>query len=37
LLRDFVETIISGHPDVDFCPYCVKFICRDAEGWEVVE
>ena len=33
----FVATIISGHPDVDFCPCCVKFIRRDAEGWEVVE
>ena len=37
LLRAFVETIISGHPDVDFCPYNVKFIRRNTEGWEVVE
>ncbi|XP_039814196.1 uncharacterized protein LOC120676918 [Panicum virgatum] len=26
-----------GQPDVDFCPCCVKFFRRDAEGWEVVE
>ena len=32
----FVETFISGHTDVDFCPCCVKFIRHDAEGWEVV-
>ena len=32
-----VVTIISEHADVDFCPCCVKFIRRDAEGWEVVE
>ena len=28
---------ISDHPYIDFCPYCVKFIRRDAEGWEVVD
>ena len=34
----FVATfIIIGHPDVDFCPCCVKFIRRDAEGWQVEE
>ena len=34
---EFVATIISGQTDVDFCPCCVKFIRRDAEGWEVVD
>ena len=31
------QKYISGHPDVDFCPCCIKFIRRDAEGWEVVD
>ena len=33
----FRWNIISGHTDVDFCPCCIKFIRRDAEGWKVVE
>jgi len=31
------EQQTQGHPDVDFCPCCVKFIRRDAEGCEVVD
>jgi len=37
LLRICCHQFILGHPDVEFCPCCVKFIRRDAEGWEVVE
>ena len=34
----FVATIIiSGPQYVDFCPYYVKFIRRDADGWEIAE
>jgi len=36
-IHSSIEQQTQGHPDVDFCPYCVKFIRRDAEGWEVVK
>jgi len=31
------EQQTQGPQDVDFCPCCVKFIRRDAEGWQVIE
>ena len=37
LLRVCCHQFISTHPDVDFCPCCVKFIRRNTEGWGVVE
>ena len=33
----FVATFISSYTDIDFYPCCIKFIRRDAEGWEVVD
>ena len=31
-----IKNFILGPTYIYFCPYCVNFVRRDAEGWEVI-